>query len=179
VFIADTGNNRIRAVKGLPSFRKSQMLSSPHVADAGKRNIIRVSEFNGRRYEYSVTYSFILRSSPTCSFGFVRYDWDPNVAAIIGQSGTCAYAEGISAQNGASTSRLISPRSFCGPASNPPNICGSGAPQIGGRDVISGCFYIVDGTMLRRAVGECECLNSKQPLCPFPPPLTHTARSHN
>jgi len=164
VRIADTGNNRIREAAGLPSsaqYKAARSLgdSLPNLAvvDGTRINL-------DSQYWNVVVLTITLQSSPSCALRFVIEAWPFNIVTMLGQSGTCAYAEGISKTNVASTSRLVSPRSFCGPAASPRNICGSDALQIDGKKVASGCFYIVDGTMLRRVVGACK-------YQPPPPPI--------
>ena len=115
---------------------------------------------------------------------------------VMGASNFCTYQEGrqgtkftfLRGQVSAITdtgfsvpSRLVDPQSFCGPVYLPSNICGLSALTyyMLRNELTTGCFYVVDGTMLRRVVGgrmlaihppPSTCTQTRSPPQKTPPP---------
>jgi len=163
VIIADTGSNRIRNVEvRMPtsSSVSSASYSTANLVDVLTYKPILAGFNDGKVYPY--TFNFTVQSKTTCAFGYTDYRFDRSyttqvpvqfvTAAGQGQAtGTCGYADGVSASLGVSSSQLTDPRSACGPISLPASLC---RPILNNRQTTTGCFYIVDGIRIRRVVGE-------------------------
>ena len=151
VLVADTANNRMRQVSGLPDRPSGGPLVQSFLGSVTSPADIAVTSFVASPTNVIMTV-LILLPSPGCALTSTPYPLPILMLTnIVGKTNQCGYAEGT-AINGVTTSQLVAPASFCGPSQLPAAICGSGVLQAGS-PVVFGCIYIVDAQMVRRATG--------------------------
>ena len=151
VLVADTANNRMRQVSGLPDRPSGGPLVQSYLGSVTSPTDISVTSFEASPTNIIQTV-LILLPSPMCTLTSTPYPLPILMLTnFVGKTNQCGYAEGTGI-NGVTTSQLVAPVSFCGPSKLPAAICGSGVLQSGS-PVVFGCVYIVDAQMVRRAVG--------------------------